>query len=365
MVSKGMLWLLAAGGLSLAASRLTPPIAAPIPNDSLELATGRIRAVESSGKRASVAQLLDHARHSFALRTGTQGYDLKVSFTVDSRGQTEHDGAWQMEEIFDPKVGYRWTAKASDGYSIMRIASHGKLYGDETEGHVPLRLQEARAALFDAIPSAQHVANASIRQSPAVFNGARLTCVLLSSVKTAGRSIRGRRWDETEECIDAESGLVRMHSQIPGRYFLYDYSDAPRLGDYTLPRKVAVTEAGRTVTTMSIDSLTENPSPDPSLFVPTEEMKAKGRAITMARAQKIWHVAGRGLAGAATHAVCVFGLVTPEGTLVEAHSLQPADPNSQAAVEAAQQMNFSYPALLAPPPQQHFVFIIQEFGSSQ
>jgi hypothetical protein len=365
MVSKGMLWLLAAAGLSLAASRLTPPIAAPIPNDPLELVTSRVRAVASSGKRADVAQLLDRARHSLALRSGSQGYDLKVRFTVDSGGQTGHDGAWKMEDIFDPKLGHRWTAGSSDSYTITRISSHGKLYGEETEDYVPLRLQEARAALFDAIPSAQNVASAAIRQSPAVFNGARLTCVLLSGSQVDARSIPGRRWDESEECIDGESGLVRMHSQVPGRYFLYDYSDAPRLGDHILPRKVTVTEAGRTVTTISVESLTELTSPDPGLFVPTEEMKAKGRAISMARAQKIWHVAGRGPAGAATHAVCVFGLVTPEGKLVEAHSLQPSDPNSNEAIEAAQQMTFAYPALLAPPPQQHFVFVIQEFGSSR
>ena len=68
-----------------------------------------------------------------------------------------------------------------------------------------------------------------------------------------------------------------MHSQVPGRYFAYDYSDAPQLGGHVLPRKVTVTEAGKTVTEISVDSLTELPAADPSLFVPTEEMKARGR----------------------------------------------------------------------------------------
>jgi len=50
---------------------------------------------------------------------------------------------------------------------------------------------------------------------------------------------------------------------------------------------------------------------------------------------------------------------------VEAHSLQPTDPNSQAAVEAAKQIDFSSPAPIVGRPQQHFVFIIEKFVSSQ
>jgi hypothetical protein len=59
----------------------------------------------------------------------------------------------------------------------------------------------------------------------------------------------------------------------------------------------------------------------------------------------------------------VFGLVTSSGKLVEAHSLQPSDPNSQAAVEAAKRMKFSTPAPRGERPQQHFVFIIEKFVS--
>jgi len=356
-------WI-AAGAVLLAAPPQNAPLMARVPSDPLELVTGTVRVVQSSGQRAALVQLLDRARQSFALPSAGRAYDLKVSFTVDSGGQTEHDGAWKMEDIFDPKQGHRWTAESSDAYTILRISFHGMLYGEDTENHVPLRLQEARAALFDAIPSAENVSHASIRKSTAMFKGMRLTCVLLSGNQSGAKSAPGRRWDESEECIDPQSGLVAMHSQVPGRYFLYDYSDPPRLGDRVLPRKVTVREGGRPVTRISVETLTELPAADPSLFVPTEEMKAKGRAIVLARAQKIWqHVSGG--SGGAPHAVCVFGVVTPKGELVEAHSLQPSDPDSRAAVQAAQQMSFSYPPLLAVRPQQHFVFLIQEFGSSR
>jgi hypothetical protein len=63
--------------------------------------------------------------------------------------------------------------------------------------------------------------------------------------------------------------------------------------------------------------------------------------------------------------VCVFGIVTPSGQLVEAHSLQPSDPNSQAAVDDAKLIDFSpstaVGSLPGAPPRQHFVFVIEKF----
>ena len=159
MVSKGMLWLVAGGAVSLAAFGQDTPV----PSDPLEMATGQIRPAGGGAKRAAVLQLLGRARDSYALRNAGRGYDLKVTFTVNSGGQTEHDGAWGMEDVFDPKQGLRWTAKASADYAITRISSNGMLYGEETASYVPLRLQEARAALFDPMPAAGNAARASIR----------------------------------------------------------------------------------------------------------------------------------------------------------------------------------------------------------
>jgi hypothetical protein len=97
-------------------------------------------------------------------------------------------------------------------------------------------------------------------------------------------------------------------------------------------------------------------------------MKQRGRAVAMAGAQKVSRTVGTGpgLPGAAAHSVCVFGLVTASGQLVEAHSLQPSDPYSQAAVEAANQMDFSRPpppGEIRAPAQQHFVFVIEKFAA--
>ena len=367
MVSKGILWLIAAGGVSIAALGQNPLTTTPIPGDPLEMVSGPILPTNTEASRADAIRLLDRARSNYALRSAGRGYDLKVSFTVNSGGQTKYDGNWNMEDVFVPKLGHRWTAKASASYSITRISSNGKLYGEETGNYVPLRLQEARAALFDPIPSAAHVARASIRMASAVVNGAEIACVLLAGKGTAETVTPGRHWDETEECIDPQSGLLLSHSQVPGRYYAYDYTNAPRLAGRELPGKVTVTEAGQTVTVIKVKSLTELPTADSTLFAPSAGMMTRGRATRLSGAQKIWHYAGPGRfpPGATAQIVCVFGVVTPDGKLVEAHSLQPSDPNSQAAVDAAKNITFPHRKAEGEFPQQHFVFILEKFPASQ
>lgn len=358
---KRIVCLLAVTSLAIAAPGWSAPRATPVPGDPLELVTGRIHTVQTRAERAKVLELLMRARASYSLRTAGHAYDLKVSFLVDSSGVTQYDGQWQMEEIFDPQLGARWTA-TTRGYSLTRISAAGKFYGDHPAGYVPLRLHEARAALFDPMPSAAFATRAVIRTSTAVFHGAPLTCVLLSVPLQGAQRTAGRHWDEAEECIDPRTGLLQVHSQAPGRYYAYDYTDARRLGRCVMPRNVTVTEGGKTVSRISVDSLTAMPAPDPSLFVSTEDMAGQDDSIELAEAQKVWHNPGvAGAAGGGT--VCVFGVVTPAGTLAEAHSLSPSDPNSQAAVLAADQMAFPNVAPFGARPQQHFVFIIEPFGS--
>ena len=154
---------------------------------------------------------------------------------------------------------------------------------------------------------------------------------------------------------------------MPGRYAVYDYSDAPQLGGHILPRSVTITEAGRIVSKISVESLGGLSAPDPGLFVPTDEMKARGPAVAMTSATKVTRVQGQGpfTSAMTLRPVCVFGMVTPTGHLVEAHALQPSDPNSQAAVEDAMKIDFSPLTPAGAPPQQHFVFVIEKFVAQQ
>ncbi len=229
---------------------------------------------------------------------------------MNSGGATQYDGAWEMEDIFDPAQGLRWTAKAEAGFTTTQIAANGMFYGDGTSSAIPLRLQEARAALFDPMPAPRFVDRQMIRTATATFNGKQLTCVLISTSKD--KAALGRQWEETEECIDPQSGLLMVHSQIPGRYYAYEYGDTPQPGSYVMPKTVTVTEAGKTISVISVVSLEELSNADPSLFQPTAEMAAKGQSVAMGGAQKIVSVAGKSTSDVA-QPVCVFGLVTSAG----------------------------------------------------
>jgi hypothetical protein len=364
---KGMLLLIAILGMSISTlCQGAAPRTAPVPNDPLEIVSGPIHVVSTSHDRDAILNLLTRARSSYALRSDGPGYDLKVSFMVDSGGDTQYDGAWEMEEIYAPGQGFRWTAKAAAGYSTTQISVGNFSYGEGPGSTLPLRLHEARGALFGPIATPPFVDRDLIRTSTATLNGVELTCVLLSGRRHAATPAPGRRWEEAEECIDPQSGLLKLHSLAPGRYEVYDYSDAPTLAGHTLPRKVTVTESGKTVMELLVESWTGLPAADPALFVLTPEMIEREPAVAMAEARKIsvFYKPGPIAPNSTIHPVCVFGVITPSGQVAEAHSLQPSDPNSQAAVESAKRMNFYSPTSPRGRPEQRFVFIIEKFVSS-
>ena len=317
---RSILW---GGAAAVTVFGQTVPRVAPVPPDPLELATGPIQFASSPDSREAALQLLGRARDQFALRSNGQAYDLKVSFSVNSLGRTNHDGAWQMEDVFVPKQGHRWTATSASGYTTTSIAVGGKIYGDEALSAVPLRLLEARGVLFDPLQSPAYADQGSIRTATATFRNATLTCLLLSRSKNNSHPASGRDWEETEECIEPQSGLLEVHSEVPGRYAVYDYSDTPQLNGHKLPRSVTIMEGGRVVSKVTVESLGGVSAPDPSLFVPTDEMKARGEAVAMTSATKITRVHGQSAStsGTTLRTVCVLGLVTASGHLVEAHAL--------------------------------------------
>jgi hypothetical protein len=366
LTARGCLSLLALTALALPALCQNVLTIAPVPRDPLELATGQIQAADTPTSRETALQLLGRARSSFALRSTGQAYDLKVSFTVDSLGQTNYDGAWEMEDLFAPKQGHRWTATAASGYTITSVAIGGEIYGEGTASAVPLRLLEARGVLFDPIQSPTYAGGGSIRTSTATFRGATVTCLLLSRSRNTAKLGPGRDWEETEECIDPQSGLLQVHSEAPGRYAAYEYANGVQFGGHIMPRSVTITEAGRVVSKISVESL-ESTVADPALFVPTDAMKAKGPAVAMTSATKVSRIQGQGpfTSAVTLRPVCVFGMVTSTGHLVEAHALQPSDPNSQAAVEDAEKIDFSPMMPAGAPPRQHFVFVIEKFVAQQ
>ena len=171
---------------------------------------------------------------------------------------------------------------------------NGELYGEQTSGSIPLRLEEVRGILLHTLPSASYASRESIRTVATAFRGALVTCILFSDSKKPVVPAIGRAWEESEECIDPQSGLLQMHSEAPGRYTVYDYSNAPQLGSSVLPRTVTVTEAGKVVSKISVEKLEPITAADPSLFVPKESMRTRGRSVEMTAVTKLSRLHGPG-----------------------------------------------------------------------
>src|SRR5215831_14162191 len=101
-------WRFLIGGIALVASAQSPFRPGANPADPMERVTGQVSATDDVG-RAGALDLLQRARNQYLLRAAGRAYDLKVTFTVKSDGQTEHDGVWSIEDVFDPRLGLRWS----------------------------------------------------------------------------------------------------------------------------------------------------------------------------------------------------------------------------------------------------------------
>ena len=364
---RSMIWLVVASGFPLVVFGEGGTRVAPVPADNLELVTGPVHAATTPDDRSAALQLLSRAHDNFNLRSAHTAYDLKVAFTANSLGQTNYDGDWVMEDVYVPGKGTRWSAKSAAGYETARINSHGKNYAEGTASAIPLRLHEARGLLLNPLPTPEYADRGSIRTASATFRGAAVTCLLLSQNRRPANPATGRGWEESEECIDANTGLLQTHSEAPGRYVVYEYAKGPQLDGRTVPQTVTVTEAGKVVSTITVESLKAVAAPDASQFVASDAMKTVGDAVTMGGAAKLSRTHGQLVAGSGgtVTAVCVLGVLTPAGQLVEAHSLQPSDPNSEAAVSDAKSINYSAITSAGAAPQQHLVVVVERFVNAQ
>jgi hypothetical protein len=330
------------------------------PADPYELVTGTTHVVEEAGERASTLSLLEVARNHYAVQRVGRPYDLKIAFHVASGSAMSFDGDWQMEDKFQPGVGLRWSAATKD-YSIVQISSQrGGLFQSGSTGPIPLGLQESRAHLLGPMMSPEAMQRAPMRTANGVLNGRKLTCVLLANSRTAAPPTQGRRWDDMEECIDPEHGLLRVHSPAAGIYVIYDYSNPLTFAACILPDKLTVMEGGKAVIEERLLSLTEPEGMDPSLFIPSEEMRARGPGTRLVSLQRMSVNANLESAPSfATQSVVVFGLVTATGKIRDAHVLQQCD--SAVADAAVEQIRKLKIAPSSDEPRQRHLFVRVNF----
>jgi hypothetical protein len=302
--------------------------AASVMNDPLEPVTGPAKVLDNPADRTLVLGLLEQARQNNALHeSGIQPFAIKLSFTAS--GQSRYEGSGEMEETFIAFGKGRWTAHLGS-YSQLRIFAGPAAY-DQVDTAIPLRIAMVRTAVFGPMPG--NWSHSLIRFAGARWNGKEVTCALLSRFGDRSDTI-GRRWTESEFCIDPHSGLLQMASEAPGVYATYDYQDAPTFHGRTLPREITIVEAGHTVVHIHVDSLQDTAPGDSKLFAPSQQMLALGprATLTQVRFPDVATVS-EGHSGV-IGPIIVHAMIGDDGKVEEAEPLQTNDPTlSRAALD--------------------------------
>lgn len=338
----------------------TAPSAA-LAADPLELATGATLKVANPENRALVLSLLERARQngSELYAAGSPAFHLKLSFT--SGGQSRYTGPGEMDEIhYSRQTYWRWTARLGD-YSQVRVFQYGVPYDEKTPGPIPLRLQMVRGAVIWPMDNVRP--GTMIRLASAQWRGMEVMCALLSGGDGVGAA-QGRQWQEREYCVDTKSALLRIYSEAPGIYTVYDYDDALHFHGRSLARQISIVESGDTVLQIHVDTLEDAAAPDPALFTPSKEMLARGPGIVLIPAVWIpaFATAPAGHTGK-LEPVVVHASIDDHGKVIEAEVLQNSDPGlSNAALSFVKNSTYP-PRRLARGPVQTEVFINVEFGA--
>jgi hypothetical protein len=317
----------------------TAPAGAPIPDDPMELATGTVQVATTPQQRASVLGLLEQARENRDLwAAGTSPYAIHISF--DSIGGTVSSGPGEMTETWMNPFLFRWSAQMT-GYSIDRLFYQGLLYDNKTPGPMPIRLQMARVALEWPLPSGGAGWRTLVRYAAATWNGSPATCVLLSWGGNPPTATAGRRWQESEYCIDAKSGLLDTYSPVPGFYAAYNYSSALSFHGHVLPNEISEYEGGVKVLRIHVDSITDAGPGDPAMFTPSPGMSSPGAIMRGPLRLVAFVPAGSAATGGALQRVIVHATLENDGKVLEAEVVESPDPNlSQAALSYVERTKF-------------------------
>lgn len=251
----------------------------PPPADPHELVTRDPKILSKPGERSAALDLLDRARNNFNLHDAEMPYALKISF--ETNGATKNEGTGTMEEFYDGHSQFRWTARLHD-VQVTRVGAGHRVYGTNPSEPIPLRIQSIRSVLLRPV---QHdIAKFEIRAANVVHDGKPLTCFLLSYSLPPNPAPRA--WVEREDCIDPQTGVLRMWSETPGIYAMYDY-DGSDFHGHVLPRQVSIYEEGRLAVQIHVESLEDAPNLDANLFKPSEDMGEAGETFALSGAGRL------------------------------------------------------------------------------
>ena len=301
---------------------------APVPASPYELVTGPVKLLEESDQRASILGLIERARQNSDLHApGGHPYVLKASF--EAAGNVPNTGSGQLEEVWYSGTQWRWTTNFGS-YVQTRIYLKGRTF-DESAAAMPLRVHMVRGTIFWPIIMGPA---AALRISAGTWKGAPVMCVLGSRSLGDDAANPGRRWEETEFCLDAKTGLLQTYSIAPGIYAVYNYNDAIHFHASTLPRTISIYEGSTAVLQIRLDSLTDAGPVDPKLFTPSPQMLQRNGFLMSGTFR--YPMAG-GVSPVPTNGVIqpiIVHASISDGKVEEVEPLQTSDPALSAAAVA-------------------------------
>jgi hypothetical protein len=245
----------------------------PPPPGPHEIVTHDPKTLTKLADRSAAINVLDRARKNFEIHDAKAQYVLKVSFATN--GATHVEGAGTMEEFYDGHGQYRWTAQLGD-VRVTRVGADHRVYGSDSSEPIPLRIQLIRTALLG--PLQYNIAQFEIRAANVELDGKPLTCFLLSH--SLPPNPVPRAWVEREDCVDPATGLLRIWSEAPGIYAMYDYNGGDFHG-HVLPRQISVYEEERLAVQIRVESLEDAPNLDANLFKPSPELGDAGETFAL------------------------------------------------------------------------------------
>ena len=143
---------------------------------------------------------------------------------------------------------------------------------------------------------------------------------------------------EIEYCVDRQSGFLRVFSAAPGIYVSYDYANPSEARKRVPPNQFTVTEAGEVVLQGSISvTLPDSAALNPSLFTPTSGMYTGGVGLIGPSYQV--QSRGRSATGTVVQPVVIHATLAPDGSVVEAESLQTPGGGTQSVRAGARKEN--------------------------
>ena len=333
----------------------------PVPSDPLELVTGNAQPVQDVNQRAEIITMLENAHKHSNVRA--QPYDLKTTFTVTGSLSA---GVWQTEDTSLGEGLYRWTVQGPS-YSAVNLTANHIFYSSQPATGLPLRLVQAREAIFYA--KAFVGPRATLRTANGTLNGADLVCALVAYNAMSPAGTGGRLWEEEEYCVDSKAGTVVTYSSAPGSYIVYDYSKALTFHGKLIPNGFTISQAGQTIIEAQTESVTD-PANNPAAFQPAGLNQIGVGAVMSGawRSRMRMPLPGGPQAQTTTAPVVVLhGMQSPNGQVSDLEMVASSDPSlNESALAFATQwqggMLGQQPDTGATPQSHEFVMLIQYFN---